>query len=58
VKPHNIAVNSLWPATIIETQASINHALGNAGEVAQSPTSSSMRAAAGEQEPGAITVRR
>ncbi len=28
VRPHNIAVNSLWPATIIESQASINHALG------------------------------
>ena len=24
----NIAVNSLWPVTIIESQASINHALG------------------------------
>jgi citronellol/citronellal dehydrogenase len=29
VKPHNIAVNSLWPVTIIESQASINHALGS-----------------------------
>jgi citronellol/citronellal dehydrogenase len=28
VRPHNIAVNSLWPVTIIESQASINHALG------------------------------
>jgi citronellol/citronellal dehydrogenase len=28
VKEHNIAVNSLWPVTIIESQASINHALG------------------------------
>jgi citronellol/citronellal dehydrogenase len=28
VKAHNIAVNSLWPVTIIESQASINHALG------------------------------
>ncbi len=28
VKSHNIAVNSLWPVTIIESQASINHALG------------------------------
>ncbi len=27
-RPHNIAVNSLWPVTIIESQASINHALG------------------------------
>jgi len=27
-RPHNIAVNSLWPMTIIESQASINHALG------------------------------
>ncbi len=27
-KKHNIAVNSLWPVTIIESQASINHALG------------------------------
>jgi len=29
-RPHNIAVNSLWPVTIIESQASINHALGRA----------------------------
>jgi citronellol/citronellal dehydrogenase len=28
VKGHNVAVNSLWPVTIIESQASINHALG------------------------------
>jgi citronellol/citronellal dehydrogenase len=28
VRRHNIAVNSLWPATIIESQASINHRLG------------------------------
>ena len=28
VRPHNIAVNSLWPVTIIESQASINHSLG------------------------------
>jgi len=29
VKAHNIAVNSLWPVTIIESQASINWKLGN-----------------------------
>jgi citronellol/citronellal dehydrogenase len=29
VRPHNIAVNSLWPATIIESQASINWSLGS-----------------------------
>src|SRR6202011_3129177 len=28
VRPHNVAVNSLWPVTIIEIQASINHGLG------------------------------
>ncbi|MFO0879145.1 MAG: SDR family oxidoreductase [Gemmataceae bacterium] len=28
VRPHHIAVNSLWPVTIIESQASINHQLG------------------------------
>src|SRR5262249_33762486 len=28
VKQHNIAVNSLWPVTIIESQASINWGLG------------------------------
>lgn len=28
VRPYNIAVNSLWPVTIIESQASINHHLG------------------------------
>jgi citronellol/citronellal dehydrogenase len=29
VRSHNIAVNSLWPVTIIESQASINWGLGN-----------------------------
>lgn len=28
VRPQNVAVNSLWPVTIIESQASINHRLG------------------------------
>jgi citronellol/citronellal dehydrogenase len=28
VRPHNVAVNSLWPRTIIESQASINWGLG------------------------------
>jgi citronellol/citronellal dehydrogenase len=28
VRPYNVAVNSLWPVTIIESQASINHGLG------------------------------
>jgi citronellol/citronellal dehydrogenase len=28
VRPHNIAVNSLWPVTVIESQASINWQLG------------------------------
>jgi citronellol/citronellal dehydrogenase len=28
VRPQNVAVNSLWPVTIIESQASINHHLG------------------------------
>jgi citronellol/citronellal dehydrogenase len=28
VRPHNVAVNSLWPVTIIESQASINWNLG------------------------------
>lgn len=28
VRPHNVAVNSLWPVTIIESQASINWGLG------------------------------
>src|SRR2546421_9586714 len=28
VRSHNVSVNSLWPVTIIESQASINHGLG------------------------------
>src|SRR3974377_1507479 len=28
MKAHNVAVNSLWPVTIIESQASINWGLG------------------------------
>ncbi len=28
VRQHHVAVNSLWPVTIIESQASINHGLG------------------------------
>lgn len=29
VRPHNVAVNSLWPVTIIESQASINWGMGS-----------------------------
>ncbi len=29
VRPHHIAVNSLWPVTIIESQASINWGMGS-----------------------------
>jgi citronellol/citronellal dehydrogenase len=29
MRPHNVAVNSLWPVTIIESQATINWGLGN-----------------------------
>jgi citronellol/citronellal dehydrogenase len=29
VRPHNVAVNSLWPVTIIESQASIHFGLGS-----------------------------
>jgi citronellol/citronellal dehydrogenase len=28
VRPHNVAVNSLWPKTVIESQASVNWGLG------------------------------
>ena len=28
VRRHNVAVNALWPVTVIESQASINHQLG------------------------------
>src|SRR5207244_6132679 len=28
-RPHNVAVNSLWPVTVIESQASINWGLGD-----------------------------
>jgi citronellol/citronellal dehydrogenase len=28
VRPHNVAVNSLWPVTIIESQASLNWGMG------------------------------
>jgi citronellol/citronellal dehydrogenase len=28
VRPHNVAVNSLWPRTVIESQASINWGIG------------------------------
>jgi len=31
VAPHGVAVNALWPKTIIESQASINFGLGNRG---------------------------
>ena len=29
VRQHNVAVNSLWPVTVIESQASINWGLGS-----------------------------
>ncbi|MGH7173356.1 MAG: SDR family oxidoreductase [Gemmataceae bacterium] len=30
MRQHNVAVNSLWPVTLIESQASINHGFGTA----------------------------
>jgi citronellol/citronellal dehydrogenase len=30
VRRHNVAVNSLWPVTLIESQATVNHGLGPA----------------------------
>jgi len=41
VGPHNVAVNSLWPVTVIESQASINWGWVHASSGA-SPTSSSI----------------
>jgi citronellol/citronellal dehydrogenase len=32
VQPHNVAVNSLWPRTVVESQASINWGLGTPSE--------------------------
>ncbi len=52
VRPHNVAVNSLWPVTIIESQASINWGLGTARDVAQARHPRGLRAAAGAQRPG------
>ncbi len=49
VKQHNIAVNSLWPVTIIESQASINWGLGTPEIVAQAGHPGRLRAAAGAE---------
>jgi len=56
-RPHNIAVNSLWPVTVIESQASINWNLGRA-EMWRKPeilVDCVLRIV--QKEPGALTGR-
>ena len=55
VRPHNIAVNSLWPVTIIESQASINLGLGTPSDVAKAGHPRRLCAAHGGKEPGEMT---
>ena len=55
VRPHNVAVNALWPVTVIESQASINWQLG-APETWRKPdilVDCVLRLA--QKEPGAVT---
>ncbi len=51
VKRHNVAVNSLWPVTIIESQASINHQLGTPAMWRKADILVRLRAAPGPEGP-------
>ncbi len=55
VRPHNIAVNSLWPVTIIESQASINWGLGRREQWRKPDILVDCVLRLVEKEPGAIT---
>jgi citronellol/citronellal dehydrogenase len=55
VKPHHIAVNSLWPATIIESQASINWNLGTREQWRKPDILVDCVLRLVKKEPGAIT---
>ena len=55
IRPHNIAVNSLWPVTIIESQASINWSLGARNVAWKARHPCGLRATTGAQHPGEMT---
>jgi citronellol/citronellal dehydrogenase len=55
VKGHNVAVNSLWPVTIIESQASINHALGTRATWRKADILVDCVLRLAEKEPGELT---
>ena len=52
VRRHNVAVNSLWPVTIIEIQAQHQPRAGHAGDVAEAGHPGRLRAAPGPQGAG------
>jgi citronellol/citronellal dehydrogenase len=55
VRPANVAVNSLWPATIIESQASINWKLGAPAAWRKPEIMADSVLRLVEKEPGAVT---
>jgi citronellol/citronellal dehydrogenase len=57
VKQHNIAVNSLWPVTIIESQASINFRLGDRAMWRKADILADSVLRLVSKEPGEITGR-
>ena len=57
VKSHNVAVNSLWPATIIESLASINFGLGTPAMWRKPDILADCVVRLASKEPGAITGR-
>ncbi|MAA80608.1 MAG: SDR family oxidoreductase [Deltaproteobacteria bacterium] len=57
VRKHNIAVNALWPATIVESQASINFGLGTPKNWRKSSIISDATMAILSHEPPSLTGR-
>lgn len=57
VRPHNVAVNSLWPVTVIESQASINWGLGSSAEWRKPDILVDCVRRLAAKEPGEITGR-
>src|SRR5947199_255201 len=55
VRAHNVAVNSLWPVTVIESQASINWGLGSPGQWRKPDILVDCVLRLAAKEPGAVT---
>ena len=54
-RPHNVAVNSLWPVTVIESQASVNHGLGTPAQWRKPDILVDCVLRLAQKEPGEVT---